>query len=193
MHQAISQENSLLEASVTAKENMSKLFTSLLFCVDLMFIPFVQGNEDLRKEAVKIDANGVVEFLKTIGYEQYVEPFSDVDASGDTLFDFEDDDLVDLGIDSSIARLKIRVLFRRKLEGPSVLVQRFPVQKVVEFLDHLKVKGDKEKYKVNFEKNNIDGELLKGASKDVLNELGVVGIDKKVIKSKFETVISSCL
>ena len=115
--------------------------------------------------------------------------------TGDVLFDCQDEDLKDLGIESPIARLKICILFRRKLKGFSMnhLAERFPVAAVAKFLHTIKLQQPNrlEKYVASFTKNGIDGELLMEADNNVLKELGVEGFDKRTIKSKFKTYVQS--
>ena len=131
-------------------------------------------------------------FVTSIGYPDYAELFEVNGYSGDVLVECEDEDLKDLGIESTLARLKIMILFRRQLQGLNFLAKNFPADKVVEFLDQLKPQ-EKEQYKQSFDKNEIDGEILlamKG-NYDVMSELGVKRAHSRMIWATFQTLLDS--
>ena len=128
-------------------------------------------------------------FVGSIGYSNYAERFDSNCVSGDVLIDCKDEELKDLEIGSALARLKILILFRRELQGLSDLAENVPTERVVEFLDMLKLHV----YKQSFSDNEIDGEMLLAMedNNDVMNELGVQkSLHRRLIWSKFKTYLT---
>ena len=136
-------------------------------------------------------SRAVANFVGSIGYSDYAERFDSNCVSGDVLIDCKDEELKDLEIDSALARLKIVILFRRELQGLSDLARNVTTERVVEFLDMLKLQ-EKEQYKQSFSDNEIDGEMLLAmeGNNDVMIELGVQkSLHRRMIWSKFRTYL----
>ena len=113
--------------------------------------------------------------------------FEEYGITGEILLDAEQGKgLEDLGVDNPLHRLKICVLFRRKLDGISKIAKRYPVEEVARFLHSIKMSEHVQK----FEENNIDGELLVEATHDALACLGVTKqIQRITIMNNFKNYI----
>ena len=59
----------------------------------------------------------VLEFLASVGLERYAESFKDAEITGDVLLEAGDEMLGELGVASTLDRLKITMLFKRTLQG----------------------------------------------------------------------------
>lgn len=128
------------------------------------------------------------DFLREQGLEQYVPKFEEYSITGDVLYKAEQGrGLEELGVTDALHRLKIFVLFRRKLEGESKLYKRYPVEEVVRFLNMHNMR----EYVNRFEAEAIDGELLLESNDDALV---VLGVDKQIhritIRSKFKGYVT---
>lgn len=130
----------------------------------------------------------VLSFLQSIGMDEYVSAFKEMDIAGDVLLMAgQGTGLGDLGVTNPLHRLKISVLFRRQLEGVGKVAKRYPVEEVVRFLHAHKMS----EFVGMFEQHCIDGEMLMEASEDALNELGVTKqIQKLALKSSFKKYIT---
>lgn len=123
-----------------------------------------------KRLAESFTCEQVCGFLDEISLGEYKPQFEEYSITGDLLLNAgKGKGLEELGVVNPLHRLKISVLFRRKLEGVSKLAKRYPVEEVVRFLHSIKMSQHVE----SFEKNNIDGELLMEASHEVLEVLGV--------------------
>ena len=128
------------------------------------------------------------EFLREIGLEQYVGKFEEYGITGDVLYKAgQGKGLEELGVIDALHRLKISVLFRRKLEGESKVFKRYPVEEVVRFLNMHNMR----EYVERFEAEGIDGELLLEATDAALVDLGVEKqIHRITIMSKFKNYVT---
>ena len=153
---------------------------------------FLQPDEaQMLQRARQYSGRAVANFVTSVGYSDYAEQFDSNDVSGDVLIECKDEDLKDLEIGSALARLKIVILFRRQLQGLSDLAKNVPIERVVEFLDGLKLQ-EKELYKQSFSDKEIDGEMLQAmeGNDDVMIELGVQRpFHRRMIWSKFKTFL----
>ena len=102
--------------------------------------------------------------------EQYVLYFEDKQIDGDLLLAATDEILQEIGIESALDRLKIRIYFQREIRGPSALAQKYPVDVVVALLKENNMDA---KYQRVLDTHKIDGELLVEASDQVLREIGI--------------------
>ena len=57
------------------------------------------------------------EFFTEVGLGQYTEAFQEAQISGEELLEADKEVLEELGVASAIDRLKMKELFRRKLQG----------------------------------------------------------------------------
>ena len=113
----------------------------------------------------------VAEFLcRALDMEHYVLFFQENGIDGDLLLRATDEILKDIGIQSALDRLKIRIAFRREVLGPSDLAKKYPVAEVVNLL---KAHDMDAQYQLLLERNEIDGEMLSEASDQVLIEIGI--------------------
>ena len=113
----------------------------------------------------------VAEFLRRkLNMEHYVLFFQENEIDGDLLLRATDEVLKEIGIQTAIDRLKIRIAFRREVLGPSDLAKKYPVAEVVNLL---KAHDMDAQYQLLLEKNEIDGEMLSEASDQVLKEIGI--------------------
>ena len=110
------------------------------------------------------------EFLKEIGLEEYIPKFGEYGIVGEVLLQAgQGKGLEEIGVTSALHRLKIHILFRRRLEGVGKVAKRYPVTEVIRFLHANRLSDLVE----TFEKHQIDGEILMEASDEVLEELGI--------------------
>ena len=71
--------------------------------------------------------------------------------------------------------------------GHSLPLDRYPVSKVVEFLEGHKMG----QYVAAFQQHGVDGDLLLEANDNVLKELGVASaVDRVKIRTRFKTFVS---
>ena len=113
----------------------------------------------------------VAEFLRRkLDMEHYVLFFQENEIDGDLLLRATDEILKEIGIQTALDRLKIRIAFRREVLGPSDLAKKYPVAEVVNLL---KAHDMDAQYQLLLEKNKIDGEMLSEASDQVLKEIGI--------------------
>lgn len=127
----------------------------------------------------------VLSFLKSNQLGQYVTAFEEFEINGELLIQFGDDELKELNVTRALDRLKIRVLFKRLVTGASC--RHNPVN-VAQFLRQNK---QLKQFATSFQENNIDGELLLGASDDVYRELGVEkGVYMRMIHTRFRSYIA---
>ena len=90
---------------------------------------------------------------------------------------------------SALHRLKIHILFRRRLEGVGKVAKRYPVTEVIRFLHANRLSDLVE----TFEKHQIDGEILMEASDEVLEELGIEKqIQRIALMTHFRNYITPC-
>lgn len=111
-------------------------------------------------------------------------------AIGD-IITFNDDELGFVGFTSSIQRLRFRVLFQRELlhKTPAVAI-KFPVEKVSEFFKKDQVIAE---FADKIEMNEIDGEMLYLADKQVFIELGIPNLAFRPVKKSFEAEVRKVL
>ena len=142
----------------------------------------------MRKLAETYTCEQVCEFLCAIGMDAYVQEFREFSITGDILLKAEQGQgLIDLGVTNAIHRLKICILFQRRLDGVSKLAKRYPVEEVVRFLHCTRMS----EYAKMFEENEIDGECLLEASEEALQSLGVnKHIHRLSIKTQFKNFIT---
>ena len=113
----------------------------------------------------------VAEFLcRKLNMEHYVLFFQENEIDGDLLLRATDEILKEIGIQTALDRLKIRIAFRREVLGPSELAKKYPVAEVVKLFEAQNMDAQ---YKLLLERNEIDGEMLSEASDQVLKEIGI--------------------
>ena len=77
----------------------------------------------------------VAEFLcRKLNMGHYVLFFQENEIDGDLLLRATDEILKEIGIQTALDRLKIRIAFRREVLGPSELAKKYPVAEVVNLL-----------------------------------------------------------
>lgn len=142
----------------------------------------------VKRLAQSYTCEQVCGFLDEIGLQEYVSQFEEYGITGEVLLDAgQGKGLEDLGVVDPLHRLKIYVLFRRKLDGISKIAKRCPVEEVVRFLHSIKMSEHVEK----FEENSIDGELLLEATQEALAKLGVTKhIQRISIMTNFKNYIN---
>ena len=130
----------------------------------------------------------VAAFLNEIEMMDYIEMLRAEEVNGLDLITMTDEALAELGVKSPLHRLKIKVLFERKLLN--ITKAKYPVSCVVQFLQSKERFRD---YASSFEENKIDGELLLRASPQVLEELGVTKkiVHKTQIKTGFQEYLET--
>ncbi len=126
----------------------------------------------------------IKQFLQEIDIpDEVIEQFEDNEVTGPDLLEVlevSSQGLEDIGVSSELHRLKILILFKRKLRGDEPDVS--PLE-VASFLRRHKMF---QKYEKAFVDNGIDGELLLNASAGVLEELGVGNrFHQSQLKTKF--------
>lgn len=146
------------------------------------------GEESLQQKARKLSIQDVSNFLASIKLDQYITNFEEFEISGDVLLDINSANLLELGVDSALDRLRILVGFRRHLEGGGV---RFTTSQLTVAL----VQNNLAKYRKLFEEHRVDGDMLLYEEEDLvrsmLQEIGVTfGVDITRIISKFKTFAS---
>ena len=152
-----------------------------------LFLSFVEGAVTKRR-AEAYSPQQVLDFLTSIGLEEYIPAFKECDISGEILLQAgHGKALEDIGVTNALHRLKISILFRRQLEDISKIAKRYPTEEVVRFLHNNRMSEFVDK----FEKNQIDGEMLMEASDEVLDELGVrKHIQKISLRTNFKKYIT---
>ena len=127
----------------------------------------------------------VKSFLKSNQLGQYVTAFEELEINGELLIQFGDDELKELNVTRALDRLKIHVLFKRLVTGASC---RHNPANVAQFLRQNK---QLKQFATSFQENDIDGELLLGASDEVFRELGVEkGVYMRMIHTRFRSYIA---
>ena len=125
----------------------------------------------METRAKSYDTENVKKFLLDIGLQQYVEAFEKEGVTGADVLNMPDEALEeDLEVKSPLHRLKIQILFKRRLLNTD---PKYPVQYVVTFLKSVEKFSQ---YAKTFEENEIDSEMLLKATPKVLEELGVTKI-----------------
>ena len=126
----------------------------------------------------------VAEFLRRkLNMEHYVQFFQENEIDGDLLLRATDELLKEIGIQTALDRLKIRIAFRREVLGPSDLAKKYPLAEVAEFLCR---KLNMERYVLFFQENEIDGDLLLRATDEILKEIGIqTALDRLKIRIVF--------
>ena len=71
----------------------------------------------LEHQAAGYTPEDVVEFLSSIGLDRYTGTFLDCEISGEVLLEANVEVFSELGVESVLDRLRISVLFKRKLSG----------------------------------------------------------------------------
>ena len=142
----------------------------------------------LEQSARKYTAQKVVKFLASLKLDRYAQAFKDKGIEGEVLLEMDSEALDELEVTRAFDKLRILVLFRRKLRGGKA---KHPVSEVVKCLQEINL----DKYRDIFEKNNIDGDMLLYEDgtlvKNMLKEVGITSqIDITKIRSKFKTAVS---
>ena len=138
----------------------------------------------MERRAKGYSHQDVLDFLQTNDLGQYTQNFEDFNIDGSLLMQFRDDELLDIGVQSALDRLKITTYFKRLVVKSEGLAELYPVESVVNFLQETR---PLQQFAERFGECKIDGELLLNASDDVMNELGVEkGVHKLVIRQKFK-------
>lgn len=126
----------------------------------------------------------VVQFLHHIKLGQYATTFEEFEINGEILIQLPDNELEDMGISSALDRLKISTYFKQYILGSRDIPNRQSVKRVVKFLEDTK---PLKQFASRFAENDVDSELLLGASDDVMRELGVdTGVHIRLIRTKFK-------
>ena len=137
-----------------------------------------QAHSMTRSQSVR-SVNEVMDFLDGHGMNKYNTLFKDNQINGNMLLQASDEVLQAIGIEKALDRVKIRLNFRRKVEGLSDQAKKYPVETVIAILQSLKLI----QYCDIVEQNKIDGEILKEASDELWKDLGIRPIHlKKIIK-----------
>ena len=79
--------------------------------------PPLPDTETLEHLARDYGVDEVGEFFTEVGLGQYTEAFQEAQISGEELLEADKEVLEELGVASAIDRLKMKELFRRKLQG----------------------------------------------------------------------------
>ena len=87
--------------------------SSLPFLFPCYFLPDAQT---LEQCAENYTPEHVIQFLKEIGLSHHVAAFSENEIDGDLLLESTDEILEELGVNSAVERLKIKV-YRREQRG----------------------------------------------------------------------------
>ena len=136
----------------------------------------------METRAKSYETKDVRNFLLDIGLQQYIEAFEEEGVTGADVLKMSDKALEeDLEVKSPLHRLKIQILFKRRLLNAD---PKYPVQYVITFLQSVKKFSQ---YAKTFEENEIDGEMLLNAKPKVLEQLGVTKeLHKTQIHTQFE-------
>ncbi len=127
----------------------------------------------------------MTEFLTDKGLGAYCSIFEEHHINGEVLLEATDEVLKEVGITRAIDRTKIRVGFRKFVHGPTSLSLEYPVGKVVDILKSLDFKPDEvERYCDTVQSIQIDGEFLKGASVELVRELGMKPLHYRKVEKK---------
>lgn len=142
----------------------------------------------VQEKARKISVQDVINFLASIKLDKYIAAFQESDISGDVLISAKPDDLVELGVESALDKLKILVGFKRYVEGTGV---KFTTSMLVVAL----AQHNLSKYRKPLEDHGVDGDLLLYEDKELVRSmLKEIGIDSNLaitkIISKFDTFAS---
>ena len=89
----------------------------LLFSRSSASLPDTETLEHLARD---YGVDEVGEFFTEVGLGQYTEAFQEALISGEELLEADKEFLEELGVKSAIDRLKMKELFRRKLQGAKV-------------------------------------------------------------------------
>lgn len=107
------------------------------------------------QDAAELSPEEVVEFMSSIGLEEYKEIFLENDMNGAMMLEANYDDLAEIGIDSRLHQVKILTLFKRKYSRNEPALS-LSVDDVAAFLKEQKL----EKFVKPFTVNGIDGSIL---------------------------------
>ena len=86
------------------------LLSSLFLCY------FLPDTQSLEQCAENYTPKHVIQFLKEIGLSHHMATFSEEEIDGDMLLESTDEILEELGVNSAVERLKIKV-YRREQRG----------------------------------------------------------------------------
>ena len=140
----------------------------------------------MERHAGLYDVPDIAAFLHDLGMDEYMAVFEEEEVTGMDLLRMPDRALKELNVNSPLHRLKIKILFKRRLLNAN---PKYPVQCVVRFLQSV---GKFCNYAKSFEENVIDGEILLAATPEVLEELGVTkGLHQTQIITWFVHYIDS--
>lgn len=139
----------------------------------------------LKALAKKRDPNpkAFAEFLKTIGLERFADDVVELEVKGHMIVGDRGEEVMEELKMNAIDRLRVSVLYRRRLLGQeSELARGCPVERVVKFFEQHKVLKKSAKM---IQENGIDGEMLLQATQAAVMELGITAIGWGVIEDSF--------
>ena len=125
----------------------------------------------LGDKAIAYPPRKIADFLNSQGqsYEKYIQLVLDNGIDGEMLYRASEQALTDLGIDSPVDRALMKQKFCAMLDGPTMMSQTFPPERVCEVLIQMKL-NEAVKFVM---KHGIDGEVVANASNDLMKEMGV--------------------
>ncbi len=127
----------------------------------------------------------VNEYLASIDMAEYGRTFEEHNIDGQVLLEATDHMLKEIGITRATHRANILVGFRKHVQGETYHSLEYPVEKVIEIIKSLEFKPDDvSKYCDAVQQNQIDGEILKDATKELKRELGMKELHYRSIKRK---------
>ncbi len=125
----------------------------------------------------------IKQFLQEIDIpNEVIKHFEENEVTGPDLLGVLEDSseaLEDIGVSSELHRLKISILFKRKLREDEPEISPLEVASFLRRYNMFK------KYEKAFLDNGIDGDLLLNASAGVLEELGVNRFHRSQLRTKF--------
>ena len=143
----------------------------------------------MLRRAKDLSLTDILEFLDKWELGDYKKIFIELDINGHCLIQFQDEELKEMGISSSLDRLRIITYFKRMVIKSSGIADLYPVDYVFQFMRETK---PFHQFAVTFKEEKIDGELLLNASDEVMKELGVAtGVHKLMLRQKFKAKIDS--
>ena len=143
------------------------------------------ADEDHVLELAERDSSTqLAEYLKSIGMEKFTEPVIKNDVTGEMAIGEDGEEIMSEHGMSAVTFIRFRVLYRRHLlQQKSELAIRCPVEKVVKFFKQFSVLANHVEVIM---KNDLDGEMLLEAPKQVFDELNISATGRNKIQKKLK-------